>query len=57
VRLSAEPFTAAPPKPTRPGPSAEAKASASRAVAEVDDPRLKDALAGLGQALLGKTRG
>jgi hypothetical protein len=57
VKLSAEPFTAASPKPAAPrGPSPEAKASASRAVAAVDDPGLKEALAGLGEALLSRKR-
>jgi hypothetical protein len=58
VRLSAEPFTAAPPKPAaKPGGSPEAKASANQAVADVGDPKLKEALAELGQALLGRTGG
>lgn len=58
VRLSAEPYTGAAPKPAPlREPSPQAMASARRAVEGVADAELKEALAGLGQALLGKKPG
>jgi hypothetical protein len=54
VRLSAEPL-AAPAKPAVPkAPSPEASAATAKAVAEVENPALKDALSRLGAEVLGK---
>lgn len=57
VRLSIEPFSAgSPAKPQVPATPPEVAQHAGEAVAEIADSGLKDALKGLGEALLGKKR-
>jgi hypothetical protein len=56
VRLSVEPFAAVVPPPKAEGVAPEVSRDAGAAVAEVDDPGLKDALRGLGEALMSRKR-
>lgn len=56
VRLSAEPFAAKAPPAKPPGVGPEVRRSAGEAVADVHDPGLKDALRGLGEALMSKRK-
>jgi hypothetical protein len=56
VRLSAEPFTAAAPPAKPVGVAPEVSRDAGVAVAEVEDAGLKEALKGLGEALMSKRR-
>ena len=56
VRLSVEPFTAPVAPAKAEGVAPEVSRDAGAAVAEVDDPGLKDALRGLGEALMSRKR-
>ena len=57
VKLSAEPFIrSSAPKPQDRATPPEVAQHADKAVAEVEDPALKDALKALGEAVLSKRR-